>query len=81
MREQRSGSQILFGYIPEQTVDLGGRVWKVRKWSQPLPVAVDDESIREELIRQATAWERTGNGHLRQRYDDDRGRGGGWEEV
>ena len=61
MREHRSGSQILFGYLPEQTVDLAGKVWKVRRWSNANPQAVDDNAVREELIRQAAAWERTGN--------------------
>src|SRR5262249_46596161 len=61
MREFRSGSQILFGYLPEQTVDLCGRVWKVKSWNQPISVSVDDATLREELIRQASAWERTGN--------------------
>jgi voltage-gated potassium channel Kch len=59
MREFRSGSQILFGYLPDQTVDLSGRVWKVSHWNRPIPQAVDDTSLREELIRQASAWERT----------------------
>jgi hypothetical protein len=61
MREFRSGSQILFGYLPGQTVDLAGRVWKVRKWVQPIQVAVDDTTLREELLRQVSAWERTAN--------------------
>jgi len=61
MREFRSGSQILFGYLPEQTVDLAGRVWKVRNWVQPVPVAVDETTLRDELVRQASAWERNGN--------------------
>src|SRR5271157_392988 len=61
MREYRSGSQILFGYLPEQTVDLAGRVWKVRNWVQPIPRSVDDTTLRDELLRQASAWERTGN--------------------
>src|SRR4051794_39691112 len=60
MREFRSGSQILFGYLPEQTVDLAGRVWKVDRWNQPIPVSVDDVALREELVRQAAAWERAG---------------------
>jgi hypothetical protein len=60
MREYRSGSQILFGYLPEQTVDLSGRVWKVLRWNQPIPQSVDDTTLREELIRQASAWERNG---------------------
>ena len=61
MREFRSGSQILFGYLPEQTVDLAGRVWKVRNWGQAVPVALDDTTLRSEVVRQAAAWERTGN--------------------
>ncbi len=56
MRETRSGSQILFGYLPDQTVDLDGRVWRVAKWDDPHIEAVDARSIREELIRQATVW-------------------------
>jgi hypothetical protein len=59
MREYRSGSQILFGYLPEQTVDLAGRVWRVTKWNHPIPVAVDEGALREELIRQSAAWERS----------------------
>lgn len=61
MREWRSGSQILFGYLPEQTVDLAGRVWKVKRWNQTIPVAVDETTLRDEIIRQASAWERSGN--------------------
>ncbi len=60
MREFRSGSQILFGYLPEQTVDLAGRVWKVDRWNQAIPASVDDTTLREELIRQSAAWERAG---------------------
>jgi hypothetical protein len=61
VREYRSGSQILFGYLPGQTVDLAGRVWRVRRWNQPVPAAVDDAALREELVRMAGAWEATGN--------------------
>ncbi len=60
MREFRSGSQILFGYLPEQTVDLSGRVWKVKKWTSPTSANVDDTTLRTELIRQATAWQLEG---------------------
>jgi hypothetical protein len=60
MREYRSGSQILFGFLPEQTVDLSSRVWKVLRWNQPIPQSVDDATLREELIRQAGAWDRSG---------------------
>ena len=60
MREFRSGSQILFGYLPEQTVDLAGKVWKVSAWNQPSAEPIDDQSLRDELIRQAAIWEANG---------------------
>ncbi len=31
MKEVGSGSQILFGHLPEQTVDAGGGIWKVKR--------------------------------------------------
>ncbi len=61
MREYRSGSQILFGYLPEQTVDLAGKVWRVTSWNQPNSEPIDDQSLRDELIRQAAVWEANGN--------------------
>ena len=51
MREHRSGSQILFGYLPDQTVDLSGGVWRVKKWNQPVALQVDDALLRDELER------------------------------
>src|SRR4051812_39030535 len=45
MREHRSGSQILFGFLPEQTVDLSGRVWRVVQWKNPELVGVDPDSF------------------------------------
>ncbi|HEC16007.1 MAG TPA: hypothetical protein ENI99_05465 [Sedimenticola sp.] len=61
MKEQRSATQILFGFLPEQTVDLKGGVWKVKEWRTPmLRSEVDDESLRRELIRQAMPWHNTG---------------------
>lgn len=61
MREQRSATQILFGFLPEQTVDLKGGVWKVKEWRTPtLRTEVDAESLRRELIRQAMPWYNTG---------------------
>ena len=61
MREDRSVSQILFGYLPEQTVDLRGHVWKVRSWDQPQRESVDEEALRRELVRQAHPWTRAAN--------------------
>ncbi|GBQ26950.1 hypothetical protein AA0472_2279 [Acetobacter estunensis NRIC 0472] len=57
MREMRSGSQILFGHLPEQTVDADGGIWKVKKWNDPKTVtAIDTGALREELIRAAYPW-------------------------
>jgi hypothetical protein len=70
MRERRSASQILFGFLPEQTVDLGRRVWKVKEWVRPTPEHVDLTTLRAEIERLAYRWEQQGtdNGladHLR----------------
>ena len=32
MREQRSASQVLFGALPDQTVDIRSGVWRVGRW-------------------------------------------------
>lgn len=57
MKEYRSASQILFGYLPEQTVDLQNGIWKIRNWREPiLQSSVDMETLRRELIRQAMPW-------------------------
>lgn len=57
MRQNRSASQILFGYLPEQTVDLEGGVWRVRWWQYPNQLAVDDTSLRDALLSAARPWE------------------------
>ncbi len=57
MKEFRSGSQILFGHLPEQTVDAGGGIWKVKRWNDPKTInAIDIGALREELIRAAYPW-------------------------
>jgi hypothetical protein len=56
MKEYRSGSQILFGFLPQQTVDLQGRIWKVDDWRQPRSVGLDDTVLRRELVKHAGAW-------------------------
>ncbi len=61
MTETRSASQILFGYLPNQTVDLRGGVWKVREWRTPIhETAVDLTTLRTELRRLAGPWRATG---------------------
>jgi hypothetical protein len=60
MREQRSPSQILFSLLPEQTVDLGRRIWKVDKWLDPIPLSVDTTSVRRRLVAALDPWARAG---------------------
>lgn len=61
MRVSRSGSQILFGHLPEQTIDADGGIWKVKKWNEPkIENAIDAGALREELIRAAYAWHEAG---------------------
>jgi hypothetical protein len=61
MREYRSGSQILFGFLPEQTVDLRKGVWKITEWVQPERPGVDVPTLRRELRKQIAPWANAGN--------------------
>jgi hypothetical protein len=57
MRVSRSGSQILFGHLPDQTIDADGGIWKVKAWDQPkVESAIDVGALREELLRAAYPW-------------------------
>jgi hypothetical protein len=57
----RSGSQILFGHLPEQTVDADGGIWKVKRWNNPkVEAAIDGSALKEELIRAAYPWSEEG---------------------
>ena len=58
MKETRSASQILYGFLPEQTVDLRGDVWKVKEWRNALSVPnIDMDTLRRELLRLVQPWE------------------------
>jgi hypothetical protein len=60
MKAERSSSQILFGFLPEQTVDLQGSIWKVDRWhTLPTTSRVDVTSLRSELRRLAGPWRAT----------------------
>jgi hypothetical protein len=59
MKELRGKSQILFGFLPEQTVDLRGQVWKVREWQNPIRETVDVDVLRREIRRAAAPWAAT----------------------
>ncbi|WP_240225048.1 hypothetical protein [Rheinheimera hassiensis] len=75
MKAYRSASQILFGFLPDQTIDLQGKVWKVKDWIYPIVRSeIDIESVRREIIKQATPWanSKMDNGfvnHLRAKAD------------
>src|SRR5262245_47086182 len=74
MRDERSASQILFGFLPEQVADRRGRIWKVRDWRHPVLRQIDDATLRRELVRAAMPWKVTGQDasyvdHLLQRRD------------
>ena len=60
MKEKRSASQILYGHLPQQTVDASGGVWKVQKWNTNPVHAVDIETLTAELIRLTIPWEANG---------------------
>ena len=60
VKDSRSASQILFGLLPEQTLDARGGVWKVRSWNTQSVHDVDVEELRRELARCAGPWEREG---------------------
>lgn len=61
MREFRSASQILFGHLPDQTIDADGGIWKVKRWNDPkLLSAIDPSALRDELIRAAYVWKERG---------------------
>lgn len=51
MRTSRSLSQVVLRFLPDQTVDLAGAVWRVDRWVQARTLHVDDEIVRFELIR------------------------------
>jgi len=52
----RSGSQILRTFLPDQTVDLRGEVYRVAEWSAPSPIEVDIDLVRRHLLREVGAW-------------------------
>ncbi len=57
MKDQRSSSQILFGFLPQQTVDVRGGIWKVKEWRSPHSLgAIDSRAMVKELKRVAAAW-------------------------
>lgn len=60
MKTDRGVSQILFGFLPDQTADLENGVWKVARWVDPLPLLLDQDALRSALKRAAWPWEQAG---------------------
>ena len=59
MKDKRSASQILFGFLPEQTVDIKAGIWKVRNWNTHPVHDVDLDALRQALISSAAPWAAT----------------------
>src|SRR6266487_3723049 len=60
MRVERGASQVLFGMLPGQTADLGGRIWKVAHWLDPVPIQLDQNAVRAALLGSIAPWTATG---------------------
>lgn len=56
MRAERGASQILFGMLPTQTVDLEGRVWRVTHWADPIRLQLDQTAVRNALLEAIAPW-------------------------
>ncbi len=56
MKTERGASQILFGFLPGQTVDIGSKVWKVTRWNDPAEVPFDQMGLRRALLEAAGPW-------------------------
>lgn len=54
---RRSASQIMFGHLPEQTVDIEGGIWKVSRWRFPrVESAIDLDALQEAVLVAARDW-------------------------
>ncbi|MEU0201964.1 MULTISPECIES: hypothetical protein [unclassified Streptomyces] len=56
MKDERSGSQILYSFLPQQTADLKGGIWRTTEWKDPRPVDVEESIIRGRLISELEGW-------------------------
>ncbi len=57
MKQYRSVTQILYGHLPGQTVDLERGIWRIAEWRSPVVQPCEDVELRAELLRQVTPWE------------------------
>jgi hypothetical protein len=56
VRVERGASQVLFGMLPGQTVDLERGVWRVVRWVDPVPLSLDQAAVREALLWTISPW-------------------------
>jgi hypothetical protein len=47
--------------LPGQTADLEGRIWKVARWLDPVPLQLDQDAVRAALLISSAPWTATGN--------------------
>lgn len=58
---RRSASQIMFGHLPQQTVDINQGVWKIERWRRPqVERAIDVEALKHEVLAAAHPWSSQG---------------------
>lgn len=60
MRVERGASQVFFGLLPGQTADLDGRIWRVARWLDPVPMNLDQDSVRAALLVAIAPWSAAG---------------------
>jgi hypothetical protein len=53
----RSGSQILRTFLPQQTTDLSGGIYRVTEWTSAIPLSVDTDVVRRRILREIRPWE------------------------
>lgn len=56
MREERGPSQILFNFLPQQTADLRGGVWRVVEWREASELPIDHPALCFAVERAAMPW-------------------------
>jgi hypothetical protein len=69
VREERGAAQVFFSFLPGQTVDLGGRVWRVKEWVEARELPVDQRALRSAIASVSRAWEGLDDGFNRMLAD------------
>lgn len=54
---RRSGSQILRTFLPQQTVDLRGGIFRVKEWPGAALIPADADVVRRRVLREIAPWE------------------------